>query len=357
MKFRTFWLPLLLCAAILAGCYFSPELFRRVVPDPLTEAEPVEIGGRDSGLYLERTSQLPLPPWDTLEAAENNASYPLSDPEPWFSCLPVWLALYDGLSVSDLQFSGPALIHLSLDDAIYFQRGIGLRLSSGTNAADMEAESFPYEGRVPPEMPYGAQVELGTPSAGTLEISCTEADGADYLLDLASAEPYSDGVPPLSLHLSVPGAPAEPYDGDPERLIDAVRDAAVLLTYFTVGDADMWLNEHGYPFWPEMLRLYPREAIDVLPEIMDACAPVSQSSEALALLHFFAVAYGLWDVDSDACASMLEQCAVTVEEYNGETLLVFTRRSEERFLLYYDGARDRVTGFSMTQAFYRRLFP
>ena len=64
--FRTVFIPLLLCGAILAVGFFSPALFSALVSDRKNQAERVAIAGKESPLYLEGDTELTLPPWDVI---------------------------------------------------------------------------------------------------------------------------------------------------------------------------------------------------------------------------------------------------------------------------------------------------
>ena len=58
--FRTVFIPLLLCGAILAVGFFSPGAFQRLVSDRKNQAERVAIAGKESPLYLEGDTELTL---------------------------------------------------------------------------------------------------------------------------------------------------------------------------------------------------------------------------------------------------------------------------------------------------------
>jgi len=65
-RFRTVFLPLLLCCAILLSGYFSPVLFDKLTPDLRNKVEPISIAAADTPMYLESTDEVLLPPWDDI---------------------------------------------------------------------------------------------------------------------------------------------------------------------------------------------------------------------------------------------------------------------------------------------------
>jgi len=69
--FRTTFLPLLLCGAILLSGYLSPLLFDLLTPNPKNTVESIPIASEDNPMYLESADEVILPPWDQIDIEES----------------------------------------------------------------------------------------------------------------------------------------------------------------------------------------------------------------------------------------------------------------------------------------------
>lgn len=67
MKFRTLFLPLLLCILILLLGFFAPTVFDLLSPDFKNKVQTVSIAGMESPLYIADSTEIKLPPWDSLD--------------------------------------------------------------------------------------------------------------------------------------------------------------------------------------------------------------------------------------------------------------------------------------------------
>ncbi len=179
----------------------------------------------------------------------------------------------------------------------------------------------------------------------------------DYTLDFASLGLYTGNAPPLAMHFSDPNAPSRAVEDRAALLADATLAWTCMETLFGEGSfLDRWVLERGFADdWTELFRGDPVEALSLLPE---ACAFAPDLSEqALAFFRFFAVSRALWMPEDSSLSPVVLSENVAAEDYNGETLLIFTLESDQRLILYFDGARGCVSGFSMSPSFYRLFFP
>lgn len=350
MKFRTFFLPLLLCAAILVGCYFSPELFRRVMPDHLLETETVQIAGTDSGLYLESAvGQLLVPPWDEATGAPHTEA--VEDPLLCFGALPALASLYVDTGAypwnRGLEIAGDAVLTRDAESGIYYAKGLPLALTDSAADRYAESPSILYE----EDLSRSLGVEICFPPASAPEGAIT--------FDFAVTDP-ADAFVPLAVHFHDPAQAPQPAENREMLLAGQELALDALLTFLSGGLSDNWLSEQGQDrSWEHLMASDPMTAADLLVDYVFMTEPPAYGYGAYPILRFYACLWAALETAYGNAADFftsLSYADFTAENYDGETLLICTLETGERLILYYDGAIPRLSGFSMSRSFHERFF-
>lgn len=66
-KLKCVVLPLFLCAAVLLAGFFTPELYRRGMPDKMGEVQTVSLADAKNPMYIADGADIVLPPWDVVD--------------------------------------------------------------------------------------------------------------------------------------------------------------------------------------------------------------------------------------------------------------------------------------------------
>ena len=299
MKFlRTVLLPLLLCGIILTVGFCSPTLFSAVVSDHKGQTERVAIAGQENPLYLENTAEVSLPPWDAIG-----------------------------------------------DD-----RGVPLSAYSASTAEDVNSlilallELF----GVPPAAQEDFAAEMRVHNGQLISLRDYRYNSGDlYALDLVL---HYDTLLPIYMHTRCLAYDTQPAD-DAEALLDDFRSAA-----------DLW-NSYTY----DVYALLPSDDADAIAQLYETARVVQDDAQAMfpdsgipGFVQFFnrigmefAVISGqpansdyvwytwMWH---DLLNSAQDSYALT---YDDETVVVLTDYGNRPYTLYYDGSRDRITGFGL----------
>lgn len=299
MKFlRTVLLPLLLCGIILTVGFCSPTLFSAVVSDHKGQTERVAIAGQENPLYLENTAEVSLPPWDAIG-----------------------------------------------DD-----RGVPLSAYSASTAEDVNSlilallELF----GVPPAAQEDFAAEMRVHNGQLISLRDYRYNSGDlYALDLVL---HYDTLLPIYMHTRCLAYDTQPAD-DAEALLDDFRSAA-----------DLW-NSYTY----DVYALLPSDDADAIAQLYETARVVQDDAQAMfpdsgipGFVQFFnrigmefAVISGqpansdyvwyMW-MWHDLLNSIQDSYALT---YDDETVVVLTDYGNRPYTLYYDGSRDRITGFGL----------
>lgn len=303
MKFlRTVLLPLLLCGIILTVGFCSPTLFSAVVSDHKGQTERVAIAGQENPLYLENAAEVSLPPWDAIG-----------------------------------------------DD-----RGVPLSAYSASTAEDVNSfilallELF----GVPPAAQEDFAAEMRVHNGQLISLRDYRYNSGDlYALDLVL---HYDTLLPIYMHTRCLAYDTQPAD-DAEALLDDFRSAA-----------DLW-NSYTY----DVYALLPSDDADAIAQLYETARVVQDDAQAMfpdsgipGFVQFFnrigmefAVISGqpansdyvwytwMWH---DLLNSVQDSYALT---YDDETVVVLTDYGNRPYTLYYDGSRDRITGFGLDASF------
>lgn len=295
---RTVLLPLLLCGIILTVGFCSPTLFSAVVSDHKGRTERVAIAGQENPLYLENAAEVSLPPWDAIgdDRGVPLSAYSASTAEDVNSFILALLELFGAPPAAQEDFAAEMRVHngqlISLRDYRY-------------NSGDL------------------------------------------YTLDLVL---QYDTLLPIYMHTRCLAYDTQPA-ADTEALLDNFRSAA-----------DLW-NSYTY----DVYALLPSDDADAIVQLDEAAAVVQDDAQAMfpdsgipGFVQFFnrigmefAVISGqpansdyvwyMW-MWHDLLNSIQDSYALT---YDDETVVVLTDYGNRPYTLYYDGSRDRITGFGL----------
>lgn len=299
MKFlRTVLLPLLLCGIILTVGFCSPTLFSAVVSDHKGQTERVAIAGQENPLYLENTAEVSLPPWDAIgdDRGVPLSAYSASTAEDVNSFILALLKLFGAPPDAQEDFAAEMRVHngqlISLRDYRY-------------NSGDL------------------------------------------YALDLVL---HYDTLLPIYMHTRCLAYDTQPA-ADTKALLDDFRSAA-----------DLW-SSYTY----DVYALLPSDDADAIVQLDEAAAVVQDDAQAMfpdsgipGFVQFFnrigmefAALSGqpgrsdyvwytwMWH---DLLNTIQDSYALT---YDDETVVVLTDYGNRPYTLYYDGSRDRITGFGL----------
>lgn len=299
MKFlRTVLLPLLLCGIILTVGFCSPTLFSAVVSDHKGRTERVAIAGQENPLYLENTAEVSLPPWDAIG---DDRGVPLS--------------AYSASTAEDVNSFILALLKLF---------------------------------GVPPDAQEDFAAEMRVHNGQLISLRDYRYNSGDlYTLDLVL---HYDTLLPIYMHTRCLAYDTQPAD-DAEALLDDFRSAA-----------DLW-NSYTY----DVYALLPSDDADAIAQLYETARVVQDDAQAMfpdsgipGFVQFFnrigmefAVISGqpansdyvwyMW-MWHDLLNSIQDSYALT---YDDETVVVLTDYGNRPYTLYYDGSRDRITGFGL----------
>lgn len=299
MKFlRTVLLPLLLCGIILTVGFCSPTLFSAVVSDHKGQTERVAIAGQENPLYLENTAEVSLPPWDAIG-----------------------------------------------DD-----RGVPLSAYSASTAEDVNSfilallELF----GVPPAAQEDFAAEMRVHNGQLISLRDYRYNSGDlYALDLVL---HYDTLLPIYMHTRCLAYDTQPAD-DAEALLDDFRSAAELWNSYTYdvyallpsddADAIVQLDEAAAVVQDDALSLFPDSSVSSFVQFfnrigMEIDALSGQSGRSDYVWYTW-----MWH---DLLNSVQDSYALT---YDDETVVVLTDYGNRPYTLYYDGSRDRITGFGL----------
>ena len=299
MKFlRTVLLPLLLCGIILTVGFCSPTLFSAVVSDHKGQTERVAIAGQENPLCLENTAEVSLPPWDAIgdDRGVPLSAYSASTAEDVNSFILALLELFGAPPAAQEDFAAEMRVHngqlISLRDYRY-------------NSGDL------------------------------------------YALDLVL---HYDTLLPIYMHTRCLAYDTQPAD-DAEALLDDFRSAA-----------DLW-SSYTY----DVYALLPSDDADAIAQLYETARVVQDDAQAMfpdsgipGFVRFFnrigmefAALSGqpassdyvwyMW-MWHDLLNSVQDSYALT---YDDETVVVLTDYGNRPYTLYYDGSRDRITGFGL----------
>lgn len=299
MKFlRTVLLPLLLCGIILTVGFCSPTLFSAVVSDHKGQTERVAIAGQENPLYLENTAEVSLPPWDAIgdDRGVPLSAYSASTAEDVNSFILALLKLFGAPPDAQEDFAAEMRVHngqlISLRDYRY-------------NSGDL------------------------------------------YALDLVL---HYDTLLPIYMHTRCLAYDTQPA-ADTEALLDDFRSAADLWNSYTYevyallpsDDADtiVQLDEAAAVVQDDALSLFPDSSVSSFVQFfnrigMEIDALSGQSGRSDYVWYMW-----MWH---DLLNSVQDSYALT---YDDETVVVLTDYGNRPYTLYYDGSRDRITGFGL----------
>lgn len=303
MKFlRTVLLPLLLCGIILTVGFCSPTLFSAVVSDHKGRTERVAIAGQENPLYLENTAEVSLPPWDAIG-----------------------------------------------DD-----RGVPLSAYSASTAEDVNSfilallELF----GAPPDAQEDFAAEMRVHNGQLISLRDYRYNSGDlYTLDLVL---HYDTLLPIYMHTRCLAYDTQPAD-DAEALLDDFRSAADLWNSYTYdvyallpsddADAIVQLDEAAAVVQDDALSLFPDSSVSSFVQFfnrigMEIDALSGQSGRSDYVWYTW-----MWH---DLLNSVQDSYALT---YDDETVVVLTDYGNRPYTLYYDGSRDRITGFGLDASF------
>ena len=300
MKFlRTVLLPLLLCGIILTVGFCSPTLFSAVVSDHKGRTERVAIAGQENPLYLENTAEVSLPPWDAIgdDRGVPLSAYSASTAEDVNSFILALLKLFGAPPAAQEDFAAEMRVHngqlISLRDYRY-------------NSGDL------------------------------------------YALDLVL---QYDTLLPIYMHTRCLAYDTQPA-ADTEALLDNFRSAADLWNSYTYdvalsydADAIVQLDEAAAVVQDDALSLFPDSSVSSFVQFfnrigMEIDALSGQSGRSDYVWYTW-----MWH---DLLNSVQDSYALT---YDDETVVVLTDYGNRPYTLYYDGSRDRITGFGLDASF------
>ena len=300
MKFlRTVLLPLLLCGIILTVGFCSPTLFSAVVSDHKGQTGRVAIAGQENPLYLENAAEVSLPPWDAIgdDRGVPLSAYSASTAEDVNSFILALLKLFGAPPDAQEDFAAEMRVHngqlISLRDYRY-------------NSGDL------------------------------------------YALDLVL---HYDTLLQIYMHTRCLAYDTQPAD-DTEALLEDFRSAADLWNSYTYdvalsydADAIVQLDEAAAVVQDDALSLFPDSSVSSFVQFfnrigMEIDALSGQSGRSDYVWYTW-----MWH---DLLNSVQDSYALT---YDDETVVVLTDYGNRPYTLYYDGSRDRITGFGLDASF------
>ena len=300
MKFlRTVLLPLLLCGIILTVGFCSPTLFSAVVSDHKGQTERVAIAGQENPLYLENAAEVSLPPWNPID---DDRGVPLS--------------AYSASTGEDVNSFILALLKLF---------------------------------GVPPAAQEDFAAEMRVHNGQLISLRDYRYNSGDlYALDLVL---QYDTLLPIYMHTRCLAYDTQPAD-DAEALLDDFRSAADLWNSYTYdvalsydADAIVQLDEAAAVVQAAALSLFPDSSVSGFVQFfnrigMEIDALSGQSGRSDYVWYMW-----MWH---DLLNSVQDSYALT---YDDETVVVLTDYGNRPYTLYYDGSRDRITGFGLDASF------
>ena len=303
MKFlRTVLLPLLLCGIILTVGFCSPTLFSAVVSDHKGRTERVAIAGQENPLYLENTAEVSLPPWDAIgdDRGVPLSAYSASTAEDVNSFILALLKLFGAPPDAQEDFAAEMRVHngqlISLRDYRY-------------NSGDL------------------------------------------YALDLVL---HYDTLLPIYMHTRCLAYDTQPA-ADTEALLDDFRSAADLWNSYTYevyallpsDDADtiVQLDEAAAVVQDDALSLFPDRSVSSFVQFFNRIGMEIDALSGQSGRSDYAWYTWMWH---DLLNSVQDSYALT---YDDETVVVLTDYGNRPYTLYYDGSRDRITGFGLDASF------
>lgn len=303
MKFlRTVLLPLLLCGIILTVGFCSPTLFSAVVSDHKGQTERVAIAGQENPLYLENTAEVSLPPWDAIgdDRGVPLSAYSASTAEDVNSFILALLELFGAPPAAQEDFAAEMRVHngqlISLRDYRY-------------NSGDL------------------------------------------YTLDLVL---HYDTLLPIYMHTRCLAYDTQPAD-DAEALLEDFRSAADLWNSYTYdvyallpsddADAIVQLDEAAAVVQDDALSLFPDSSVSSFVQFFNRIGMEIDALSGQSGRSDYAWYTWMWH---DLLNSVQDSYALT---YDDETVVVLTDYGNRPYTLYYDGSRDRITGFGLDASF------
>lgn len=300
MKFlRTVLLPLLLCGIILTVGFCSPTLFSAVVSDHKGQTERVAIAGQENPLYLENAAEVSLPPWDAIG---DDRGVPLS--------------AYSASTAEDVNSFILALLKLF---------------------------------GVPPAAQEDFAAEMRVHNGQLISLRDYRYNSGDlYALDLVL---QYDTLLPIYMHTRCLAYDTQPA-ADTEALLDNFRSAADLWNSYTYdvalsydADAIVQLDEAAAVVQDDALSLFPDSSIPGFVQFFNRIGMEIDALSGQSGRSDYAWYTWMWH---DLLNSVQDSYALT---YDDETVVVLTDYGNRPYTLYYDGSRDRITGFGLDASF------
>lgn len=289
---RSVVLPLLLCALILALGFFAPRFYLRCAPDFTDDEQTVSIAGAESPLYIENTVEIVLPPWNLIDET-HAASFPT-------------LAQFNTQAANQI-------------DATL----LNVLRPFVPNPQLIQDTSFYDELRVSNKLLF------------LRDFAFTTGEEGDYAVDFVCT--YV-GIP-LYVHARETGhetAPAADADAL-ERDFETARENC--LAY--ISDADIGeIAAISSALLDEMERSYPDTYVPTFMRVL--LSPLNCQTEYDSYLDI--EISNLWR----SILQDMQDCYTLT--YKNETLLVMTDSRNRPCTLFFDGASDRVTGYSVDAA-------
>lgn len=289
---RTAVLPVLLCVMILGLGFSAPGLFDRLVSDQKERVETVPIAGKESPLYVESNVDTHLPPWDVI-TGDGDA-----------------LPDYDGqlgMEATDLN----QYIFLLVEQ-------IGLLPSHYEN---FYAQMYVYDNRLVYLQDY--------------TLDCGDLYTLDVVLTL-------DTFAPLYLH-----ARSEAYDTEPvissETLLSNFSNAVALWLDFSL-ETDILQEEFPHEVYVQANEMDDNGQTRIFLDFFNA--PLHQIQQGIDSIFYSQLVEEAFTWQNTLSA-MLDAYTLTYED---ETVLVLTNEANRACTIYFDGARNRVTGFGFDAA-------
>lgn len=299
MKFlRTVLLPLLLCGIILTVGFCSPTLFSAVVSDHKGQTERVAIAGQENPLYLENAAEVSLPPWDAIG---DDRGVPLS--------------AYSASTAKDVNSFILALLKLF---------------------------------GAPPDAQEDFAAEMRVHNGQLISLRDYRYNSGDlYALDLVL---HYDTLLPIYMHTRCLAYDTQPA-ADTEALLDDFRSAADLWNSYTYevyallpsDDADtiVQLDEAAAVVQDDALSLFPDRSVSSFVQFFNRIGMEIDALSGQSGRSDYAWYTWMWH---DLLNSVQDSYALT---YDDETVVVLTDYGNRPYTLYYDGSRDRITGFGL----------
>lgn len=303
MKFlRTVLLPLLLCGIILTVGFCSPTLFSAVVSDHKGRTERVAIAGQENPLYLENTAEVSLPPWDAIG---DDRGVPLS--------------AYSAFTAEYVNSFILALLKLF---------------------------------GVPPAAQEDFAAEMRVHNGQLISLRDYRYNSGDlYALDLVL---HYDTLLPIYMHTRCLAYDTQPAD-DAEALLEDFRSAADLWNSYTYdvyallpsddADAIVQLDEAAAVVQDDALSLFPDSSVSSFVQFFNRIGMEIDALSGQSGRSDYAWYTWMWH---DLLNSVQDSYALT---YDDETVVVLTDYGNRPYTLYYDGSRDRITGFGLDASF------